>query len=82
MSLNYSYDKPRKYCEQMGTVCDERFIPTVDKSFTELNLTQDQVDGAMRVHIWVVINIFSPNQYSWKQRIGLAWHFLFGKSFV
>jgi len=41
------------------------------------NYDSAQVDGAMSAHIWAVEFIFNPRSYTFKQRLMLAFHFLF-----
>ena len=77
MNRHYNYDSARKLCEERGMTFDERLVPTVDAHFHRYKFTQNQVDGAMSAHIWAVEFIFNPRSYTFKQRLMLAFHFLF-----
>lgn len=79
MVLQYDYSKPRKLCESKGMVFLEQLVPQSDKHFNDYHFTQKQVDAAFELHIWAIEYIFTPQNYSFWQRIGLAIYFLFGK---
>lgn len=80
MTTNYDYTKARVSCEQQGLHFVEQLVPHTDSEFTRAHLTQAQVDAVMELHIWALRYLFSPGSYSFWQRIGLAFHFLFGKN--
>lgn len=79
--LTYDYAAAQAACEAKGLTWMPDIIPDVDARFTELKLTQAQVDGCMWMYTHYVGWLFSPKTYRWYQRIALAWHFLFGKGF-
>lgn len=76
----YDYTDSKKYCESLGlTWLGDEFVRDADSAANFLNFTQDQVDAAMRHHLQQVKWLFTPQNYPWLARMGLAWHFLFGK---
>lgn len=79
--LNYDYSKSKFYCEQIGLVWFGEEYPGLISADTEaksLNFTQDQVDGAMRQHLWNVKQLLTPKNYKFLQRLGIAFYFLTG----
>lgn len=79
-SLNYNYSVSKEYCESLGLIwLGEDFIRAADTDAKSLGFTQEQVDTAMRHHLWQVRFLFDPKSYVWYARIGMAYHFLFGK---
>ena len=79
--MNYDYTASKDYCKIIGLQWlgdDFSGLIMMDVEAKSLNLTQEQVDAAMRHHLWQVKWLFTPKTYSWKQRIALAIHFLFG----
>jgi hypothetical protein len=75
--MYFNYDNARNTCKKEGMAFDERIIAQVDDYFKLHSFTQQQVDAAIACHIWAVKNIFTPKNYTTKQRILLALHFLF-----
>ncbi len=55
------------------------FVRAADADAAAYGFTQEQVDIAMRHHLWQVARLFNPKTYKWHARIALAFHFLFGK---
>lgn len=79
--LNYKYTASKLYCEQIGLFWfgdDYAGLIAADKEAKALGLTQDQVDGLMRQHLWQVRQLFEPKNYSLLQRLGFAFYFLTG----
>lgn len=77
--LNYSYDKAKAYSDLIGLKwLGDDFVRAADTEAKALDFTQDQVDAAMRHHLWQVRYLFSPENYGWR-RFLVAWHFAFGK---
>lgn len=79
MTLQYNYSQARAHCAQAGMTFIEALLPQTDAEFTRAHMTQTQVDIAMDLHIWALRYIFTPKNYSFWQRIGLALHFLFSR---
>lgn len=79
MVLQYDYSKARKECADRGMAFDEQIIPQVDLKFTEAHLTQAQVDAVLHVHIFAVARLFTPRNYGYLGRIGIALFFLFSR---
>lgn len=78
--LIYSYEAGKKYCAYIGLAWDDGFVGIADAHFAAVELTQDQVDNLLCVHAWHVKHLFTPANYSWRQRLGLALYWLFGGS--
>ena len=53
-----------------------RLAERADFLASEAGITQDQFDLMIREYAWRVKCMFTPSQYSWLARIGLAIHFL------
>lgn len=79
-NIKYDYDEARRYCEGLGLRFDESIVPMADQRFAELGMTQGEVTGVVQLHAWIIGWRFNPSSYTWRQRIALAWHFLFGRS--
>lgn len=79
MTLNFNYDSSRAYCQQIGLVwLGDSFLIAADADAKLLNMTQEQVDCAMRHHLWNVRYLFTPSNYSFIQRLKIAFYFLTG----
>lgn len=78
--LNYSYDRAKAYGELLGLKwMGDDFVRAADEEAKTLNFTQEQVDAAMKHHLWQVRYLFNPANLTLKQRIAAAAFFLFGK---
>ena len=75
----YSYDKAKARGQELGLKWSDELANSADVLFTRLNLTQAEVDQLTVFHADVTHWMFSPSSYRWYQRIGLAFHFLFGR---
>lgn len=80
MTTRFDYSNARGYCQQLGLAFDDAAAAVADPRFAELKLTQDQVTGVVCLHAWLVGWRFNPATYTFRQRLALAWHFLFGRS--
>ena len=79
--MNYDYTASEAYCKSIGLFwLGDDFVRDADTEAHALGFTQEQVEAAMRHHLWQVKWLFTPSTYNWKQRILLALHFLFGGS--
>lgn len=77
--MNYDYSASKNYCEQLGLVwLGDDFVRAADTEANQLNFTQEQVDVAMRHHLWQVRWLFSPKSYTFLGRAKLALFFLTG----
>lgn len=76
MALTYDYTKARAYCTQHGLVFHDSWVPSADTHFAAARLSQSQVDAVLELHAWHVAHLFKPSQYTWRQRIAIAWFFL------
>lgn len=78
--LHYDYTESYQYCEDIGLHwLGDDFLIEADKDAFLTGFTQNQVDVAMRHHLWQVRHLFNPKSYKWYQRILLAFHFIFGR---
>lgn len=78
-SLHFDYSASRQYCEGIGLVwLGDDFLRNADSDAYHFGFTQEQVDVAMRHHLWQVKWLFTPSNYKWYQRLGIAFLFLFG----
>jgi hypothetical protein len=77
--MNYDYSAAKAYCEKIGLVwLGDQFISEADKDAYNAGFTQEQVDVAMRHHLWQVKFLFTPKSYGYLSRIKLAFYFLTG----
>lgn len=77
--LNYDYAPSRMYAESIGLVwLGDDFVKDADAEAYALFFTQDQVNAAMRHHLWQVKWLFTPSTHSCFSRIMLALYFLTG----
>lgn len=79
MLLNYDYTRSKAYCEAIGLIwLGDAFVEAADAEAKELNFTQEQVDMAMKHHLWQVKLLFTPKNYSVIGRLKIAIYFLTG----
>ena len=81
MALNFDYAPSRAYAESIGLTWlgdDYAGLVNADREAAELGMTQTQVDGCMRHHLWQMKWVMTPSNYSLSDRIKLAVHFLSG----
>ncbi len=79
MTLHYDYKDSRIYAESIGLVwLGDEFVASADAEAYRLSFTQEQVDAAMRHHLWQVKWLFTPSTYKYYQRILIALYFLIG----
>ncbi len=78
--LHYDYTASRAYCEEIGLLwLGEDFVRNADADAYKFAFTQEQVDVAMKHHLWQVRYLFTPQSYPALSRIKLAFYFLFGR---
>ena len=78
-ALHFDYTISKAYCEQLGLVwLGDDWVRDADEDAHFYHFTQEQVDVAMRHHLWQVKTLFTPRNYSFWQRILIAAYFLFG----
>lgn len=75
----YDYQPSRDYAEQVELVFMEEWVPEIDRTFDEMGLSQDEVNQLMREYIWRIKHLFTPSNYTFKQRVLIALFFLRGK---
>lgn len=76
--FTYDYAAAQAYCESLGMVWRPDWLSVTDAHFARDGLTQAQVDGCLRLYCWNVKYLFTPTNYTLRQRLALAWHFVFG----
>jgi hypothetical protein len=81
MPLHYNYEPSERYCRSLGLMwLGDAFIANADREAHELGFRQDQVDAALRHALWHIKWLFTPQNYTWIQRVTIALYFLFGKA--
>lgn len=81
MTLHYDYTASKAYAKQIGlTWLGDDFLGLInmDSNAFKLDCTQEQVDNGMRHHMWQVKWLFTPSNYCWYKRLGIAVYFLTG----
>lgn len=77
--LYYDYIASKAYCESIGLQwLGDDFVRSADAEAHEYLFTQEQVDVAMRHHLWQVLWLFTPSNYNWFSRVLLVFYFLTG----
>jgi hypothetical protein len=77
----YDLSAVRAECEAKGLQWSDEFEQAACAVFQSEGLSQPAVERTARLHLDYVCWLFSPQTYDFRQRLGLAWHFLFGKGF-
>lgn len=78
-ALHYDYSASKEFCKSIDLIwLGDDFVKAADTEAYDMAFTQAQVDAAMRHHLWQVKWLFTPSNYGWKGRIGIALMFLFG----
>lgn len=72
---HYCYAKAVDECSDKGLIFDWRFIPAADDVFHKADLTQEQVEDVMHLHIFVIEHLFNPNNYGIGGKLLLILHF-------
>jgi len=77
--MHYDYTASKEFCKEIGLIwLGDQFISDVDADAALHNFTQEQVDVAMKHHLWQVKFLFTPKSYTYVSRIKLAIYFLTG----
>jgi hypothetical protein len=77
--MHYDYSASKEFCKEIGLIwLGDNFVSEADNDAYALGFTQEQVDVAMRHHLWQVNFLFTPKNYSYFSRIKLALYFLIG----
>jgi hypothetical protein len=74
----FNYTASKQFCYEIGLVWIDGMVEAPDLDAWLHGFTQEQVDIAMRHHLWQVKFLFTPRTYRWWQRILLAFFFLTG----
>lgn len=78
--INYDYSQAQHSCVKHGLHFDERMIGVASPVFAEANMSQEQVDDMLYLHVEMVAWMMNRRNYSWYQRIMLSLYWLgFGK---
>ena len=81
MPLSYDYAAAKEFCNHLGLSWfgdDYAGLVYADNEAKSLGMTQEQVDAAMRNHLWQVHTILTPKNYRFLQRVVIAFYFLTG----
>lgn len=79
-ALHYNYVASKEFCKSIGLFwLGDDFLISPDAEAHELVFTQEQVDAAMRHHLWQVKWLFTPQNFGYWDRIKIAFWFLFGR---
>ena len=77
--LHYDYTSSREYCESIGLIwLGDDFIRAADVDAHMYGFTQQQVDIAMKHHLWQTKFLFNRKSYSFIGRIKIGLYYLFG----
>lgn len=78
--MPYDYSASRRAAQEFGLVWfgDEYAQRQIGATAEANGFTQQQVDVAMRLHLWQVKQLFLPSNYRWAQRILMALYFITG----
>jgi hypothetical protein len=75
--MNFNYSQWPDYCKKNGLVWIPEWVENFDQLAKAHGYTQAQVDIAIQAHLVQIKHLFTPTIYTFKQRIALAFHFLF-----
>lgn len=75
--MTYNFTSAEAYAKSHGIFLLPDKVAEFDQIATAHGFTQAQVDVAMQMHIRHIAWIMNPKTYSYKQRLMLAFHFLF-----
>lgn len=78
--LSYRWEAARQYAADHKVGWVESWVQYYDRHFAELQLSQAQVDGCMRLAVTHIKHLFSPKTYTLRQRLSIALHFIFDLS--
>jgi hypothetical protein len=73
LNLNHA----RAVCAEIGLPFDEEGAADALAGAELVGLTQGQFDAAMDLHARRVKHLFTPTAYGWRERVAIAFHFLF-----
>lgn len=77
--LHYDYGASKQFAESLSLIwLGDDFVRAADAEAYLLGFTQEQVNAAMRHHLFQVAWLFNPSTYKWRERIAIALWFLFG----
>ncbi len=70
----------RRYCDKLGLVYfGDNYMKPFQQMAIEQGLSQQQFDASVWCALLHTRHLLTPQNFTWLGRIGLAWHFLFGK---
>jgi hypothetical protein len=75
--MHYDHSSAQAQVEGMGLRWDHVAAAQVDVEFFNLDLTQEQVTRLFVLYAHYTKENFNATRYSFVQRVGLAFHFLF-----
>lgn len=75
--FNYDYSSAEAYAKSLGLVFLKDWAVDFDQQAKAFGFTQAQVDMACQHHLIHLSHVLNPKIYTWKQRLGLAAHYIF-----
>lgn len=69
----------RNYAEAIGLRWQPTWEPQIDAHLAELKLTQEQVDGALRLHAWYLHYVTTPRNFHFIARCAMALRWLLNR---
>lgn len=77
--LHFDYTAAKQYCKDLGLVwLGDDWVRNADQDAWVEGFSQQQLDIALQHHLWQVKWIFTPCNYTWYQRLFLAFYFITG----
>lgn len=77
--MSYNNTEAKRCAPEYGLEYNDHLFKFAEIYFKAARLTQDQVDTLVHCHCDITAYLFTPQNYTLMQRIGIAYHFLFGK---
>lgn len=78
--MTWNLDHAKATCRLYNLEWDQQMFEAVLPSLKAAKLTQEQFDWIIEAHIMAVATLFTPGWYTFWQRLGIAFHFLFRKT--
>lgn len=76
---NFNYESGIAYAKKLGLTWIPEWVEDFDQQAAAHGYTQAQVDLAIQHHLQQVKHLFSTSTYTFRQRVLLALHFIFGR---
>lgn len=76
----YETDDLKKYAKDSGLEWNQGLFDYAQEHFfSKAQLNQEQMELGVKCYTNLIIHLFDPKAYSLVNRVGFAFHFLFGK---